>query len=176
MNLYGFANGDPINFSDPFGLSANCLPCLGLVARFAGPKAFNFLAGRALPAIGALGRGLAQMMRPGAEPGADDLLGAAVSGAGIRTVQREGANLIGAFDAAAGEGRFITEMVQDGTDLILRGTHIEGNATLSEGLDVARRLGEELGVARVIVEGGRRTTGARAGQIPRPIILDIGND
>jgi hypothetical protein len=24
MNLYGFANGDPINFSDPFGLKADC--------------------------------------------------------------------------------------------------------------------------------------------------------
>jgi hypothetical protein len=28
MNLYGFANGDPINFSDPFGLKAG--PCDGL--------------------------------------------------------------------------------------------------------------------------------------------------
>jgi hypothetical protein len=28
MNLYGFANGDPINFSDPFGLCANPLECL----------------------------------------------------------------------------------------------------------------------------------------------------
>ena len=29
MNLYGFAGGDPVNFSDPFGLSADCLtlPC-----------------------------------------------------------------------------------------------------------------------------------------------------
>lgn len=26
MNLYGFANGDPVNFSDPFGLMA-CPPC-----------------------------------------------------------------------------------------------------------------------------------------------------
>jgi RHS repeat-associated protein len=30
MNLYGFANGDPVNFSDPFGLTPVCLPwCLG---------------------------------------------------------------------------------------------------------------------------------------------------
>jgi hypothetical protein len=27
MNLYGFAGGDPINFSDPFGLNPLCLPC-----------------------------------------------------------------------------------------------------------------------------------------------------
>jgi hypothetical protein len=27
LNLYGFAGGDPINFSDPFGL---CPPCLGV--------------------------------------------------------------------------------------------------------------------------------------------------
>jgi len=25
LNLYGFASGDPVNFSDPFGLSANCI-------------------------------------------------------------------------------------------------------------------------------------------------------
>lgn len=30
MNLYGFAGGDPINFSDPFGLSpTECPPCDG---------------------------------------------------------------------------------------------------------------------------------------------------
>ena len=29
MNLYGFAGGDPVNFNDPFGLTADCLllPC-----------------------------------------------------------------------------------------------------------------------------------------------------
>lgn len=28
MNLYGYANGDPVNFSDPYGLSAVANPCL----------------------------------------------------------------------------------------------------------------------------------------------------
>lgn len=27
LNLYGFAGGDPVNFSDPFGLRAECPPC-----------------------------------------------------------------------------------------------------------------------------------------------------
>jgi RHS repeat-associated protein len=42
MNLYGYAGGDPINFSDPFGLSPDCLvlPCpvvFGAGAALGGP-------------------------------------------------------------------------------------------------------------------------------------------
>jgi RHS repeat-associated protein len=30
LNLYGFAGGDPVNFSDPYGLKRSCIPaCLG---------------------------------------------------------------------------------------------------------------------------------------------------
>src|SRR5258708_33133278 len=42
MNLYGFAGGDPVNFSDPFGLWPDCttLPCpliAGGAAALGGP-------------------------------------------------------------------------------------------------------------------------------------------
>ena len=30
LNLYGYANGDPVNFSDPFGLRAEGNPCEGI--------------------------------------------------------------------------------------------------------------------------------------------------
>jgi uncharacterized protein RhaS with RHS repeats len=39
LNLYGYAGGDPVNFSDPFGLSAEpndeagCIPCLARLAQ-----------------------------------------------------------------------------------------------------------------------------------------------
>jgi uncharacterized protein RhaS with RHS repeats len=32
LNLYGYANGDPINFSDPFGLTPACPWCWGAAA------------------------------------------------------------------------------------------------------------------------------------------------
>ena len=40
LNLYGFANGDPINFSDPFGLCPEYLtgrPCLNPLIDMSGP-------------------------------------------------------------------------------------------------------------------------------------------
>ena len=44
LNLYGYAGGDPVNFSDPFGLSAEdrdeagCIPCLGRAALWLAAK------------------------------------------------------------------------------------------------------------------------------------------
>jgi len=168
LNLYGYAGGDPVNFSDPFGLC----PCYAWVARWAGQRAGNLLLGRVLPAIGSLGRALIPGLRPGAEPGIDDFAGGAAR-AGVRLLEREGDTVVGAFNAAAGEGRFVAELVQEGSDLIMRGAHIEGDATLKEALGIAWRLGEEMGVDRVIIEGGKRTTGARAGHVPRPLIIEI---
>ena len=34
LNVYGFANGDPVNYSDPYGLSAECPPCAAAYAAF----------------------------------------------------------------------------------------------------------------------------------------------
>jgi len=53
LNLYGFANGDPVNFSDPFGLNPclafpqACLAAAGFVVGAAGQIASNLLNGRA---------------------------------------------------------------------------------------------------------------------------------
>lgn len=93
---------------------------------------------------------------------------------GIRILQQEGNVIIAAFDGAAGEARVATELVREGETLILRGAHIEGQATLKEALEAAKQFGRENGAKRIIIEGGRRTTGANPGHIPRPIILETG--
>ncbi len=92
LNLYGYANGDPVTFSDPFGLSAEegeeaaCLPCLARAAqllRAAGPaisgaaRAGNaLLRTRSIEAAGIVARGgilaqagqrTLQVIRPAAE-------------------------------------------------------------------------------------------------------------
>jgi hypothetical protein len=81
---------------------------------------------------------------------------------------RVGNHVIGAFSTAKGEARFITELVREGEILILRGTHIEGEATLRESLQAARQFGRAQGAKKVIIEGGRRTTGARPATYREP--------
>jgi hypothetical protein len=93
---------------------------------------------------------------------------------GVTILEREGNVIIGSFKGSAGEARFITEMVREGDTLILRGTHIEGQGTLKEALNVAKQFGHEQGASRVIIEGGRRTRGANPGHVPRPIIIETG--
>ncbi|HXO83932.1 MAG TPA: RHS repeat-associated core domain-containing protein [Gemmatimonadales bacterium] len=47
LNLYGFASGDPVNFSDPFGLCPNCREALAFAAGLAvgdGPLPFGDVA------------------------------------------------------------------------------------------------------------------------------------
>lgn len=64
LNLYGYANGDPVTYSDPFGLSAVCIPCAlkEIGEGFAVSKAFGTdysVADAALDAgIGLVGLGL----------------------------------------------------------------------------------------------------------------------
>jgi hypothetical protein len=102
---------------------------------------------------------------------------AGISSAGplaITILEREGNVIIASFRGGAGEARAITELVRQGDTLILRGTHIEGAATLKEALRAAAQFGRSQGAKRVIIEGGRRTTGANPGHIPRPITIETG--
>ena len=71
LNTYGYANGDPINFSDPFGLTP-CGPFTALCARVAA-----FVLGRVGPAIARVGPAIAAAFQPGAEPNAGDMVGGA---------------------------------------------------------------------------------------------------
>ncbi|MGH8546915.1 MAG: RHS repeat domain-containing protein [Gammaproteobacteria bacterium] len=51
LNLYGFANGDPVNFSDPYGLCPECrllLPAAGTAAAADGPVPVGDVVGAGL--------------------------------------------------------------------------------------------------------------------------------
>jgi hypothetical protein len=71
----------------------------------------------------------------------------------------------------------ITEMTKKGDQLLLKGTHIDGggkgSSSLSELKELARDFGRQQGVKEILVEGGRRTTGANPGKVPRPIRIKV---
>ena len=74
---------------------------------------------------------------------------------------------------AGGEATFTGEILREGDALILRGAHVEGSGTWSELRAAAQQWGRANGVKRVVIEGGKRTTGANPGHIPRPIIIEV---
>jgi hypothetical protein len=80
---------------------------------------------------------------------------------------------MGSFKVAGGEARFVGDVVREGDTLIVRGAHIEGDATLKEVLRTAEQYGREQGVSKVIIEGGVRTTGANPGHVPRPLVIEV---
>jgi hypothetical protein len=61
------------------------------------------------------------------------------------------------------------EISQEGKTLHLRGTHVEGKATLQEAKSATAAFGKDGGASEEIIQGGTRTTGANPGHIPRPI-------
>ncbi len=113
LNLYGFANGDPVNFSDPFGLKA-CDPpddpsCTGgeaSTASEAAGKVVDFLEslpGKAVSllaeGVGAFGRILSSVV-----PGVGNAAAAATG------IDPEG-NRLGNLARAAAVGAAVTEVV-----------------------------------------------------------------
>jgi hypothetical protein len=92
---------------------------------------------------------------------------------GIAILDREGDVIMGAFKVAGGKAEFVAEIVREGDTIILRGAHIEGDAKLAEVIALAKRFGCEQGASKVIIEGGMRTTGARPGHIPKPIVIEV---
>ena len=76
-----------------------------------------------------------------------------------------------------GEIRVLTEMVKEGDTLFLRGLHIQGPGPGTVGLrelrEFAKLIGREQGAAKVIIEGGTRTTGVNPGHTPRAIEIKV---
>jgi hypothetical protein len=103
---------------------------------------------------------------------ADSLSGGQFS---VRIVESDGNVVELAALIDSGAVCVITEMTKVGEDLVLSKLHIDGPGVGSSGIQtlraLARMLGRQQGVRRVIVHGGVRTTGARAGRVPRPIII-----
>jgi RHS repeat-associated protein len=77
------------------------------------------------------------------------------------------------FQVRRGSATVITEMSREGDVLYFRGTHIEGDGTFREAMQIAREVGSQQGVRRVIIESAARSTGARPGHVPRPIVVEI---
>jgi RHS repeat-associated protein len=176
MNQYGFADGDPVNFSDPFGLCSNPLAQgLGSLQCAIEDIVGAIKAGPSLAWNAVTTPSWQRDLAVGLAKVPFTLMGGLEEQAGVgavRILEQDGGHIVGSFSVAKGEARFVTEMVHRGKDLILRGTHIEGDATLREAYTAARNFGREQGAERVIIEGGRRTTGLRPGRVPRPIILE----
>jgi hypothetical protein len=95
-----------------------------------------------------------------------------IAKSGVKILEQEDNVIIATFKVAKGEARVAAEMVQDGDRLILRGVHIEGDATLKEALSAAKSFGRERGAKEVVIEGGVRTTGAKPGHLPRSITVN----
>ena len=96
----------------------------------------------------------------------------------VRIVETDGDVAEFLAETPAGEISVITAIHREGDDLILRGLHIDGPGADTAGLgtlrELARILGRQWGVRRVMIFGGVRTTGAKPGHTPRPIIVVTG--
>lgn len=113
LNLYGFAGGDPVNYSDPFGLCPSCRNELSSryndeeqrfregVAAMSGPEVL----GMGLAAVGAAGVGLGIMAATGSSIAASSTLatasatGASLTGGIVNALQRAGPDVAARRDA-----------------------------------------------------------------------------
>jgi hypothetical protein len=72
---------------------------------------------------------------------------------------------------------FIANVTKEGEKLILKNLHIQGSEAGEIGVknlyEVARQIGRQEGVEKVIVEGGKRTTGKYKGTTPTPIEITV---
>jgi hypothetical protein len=91
----------------------------------------------------------------------------------IRIEETDGRVVFAQVVTDVGNIDFIAEIYRDGADLIVKGAHVGhlgagiiGTAVLALACQVLRSLGD---VEAIRIYGARRTTGRRAGTIPRPI-------
>ena len=95
----------------------------------------------------------------------------------IEIVQREG-NLVEMVGKSThGEIRVLTEMTKQGDTLVLKELAIDGPGRGTMGIrelrEFARQLGRQQGASEVVIEGGRRLTGANPGRIPHTIRIRV---
>jgi RHS repeat-associated protein len=187
LNLYGFAAGDPVNFSDPFGLCTRKdgwkEPCwrpkdltswtswkqwfsdawTGRAAE-TGPADARQVASEAADITGAVG-GLAKNAGLAAGRAAHVAV----------TIEQEVAEIVGA--GAHGEIRIMGNLSREGDVITLGSAHIEGpgpgSSSVTEMKMIIEEFGRQQGASRVVVQGATRTTGRHAGRVPRPFIVDI---
>jgi len=102
---------------------------------------------------------------------------AASAGRAIQVVEQEGSLVEMVGQTAQGEVRALASISQEGDALVLDGLHIEGPGANTVGLrqmcELARELGREQGVSRVVIRGAARTTCAGPGRIPQTITIKV---
>ncbi len=132
VNLYGFAAGDPVNFSDPFGL---CPPCVPFVETVPMMNAISQIGFEALPY---------EQKR------------AMVLGMAHRNAQLP--ILAGSFLTGGGEARLLYNGSRAALRGILRTSSVEGVSGM-QGLKIMERIGERAmnNVSIVAGEGGSVT-------------------
>jgi RHS repeat-associated protein len=126
LNLYGYANGDPVNYSDPFGLCPAipqlCTAALGAAAGAGGQVLFNYLNGRPISQdVGqaALSGGIMGLTLGAAAPAAAGGFAARIATLGARSGAGAGAG-VAAGVAGGLTGRIVGALERAGPQLDAR--------------------------------------------------------
>ena len=159
FNRYAYANNNPYTFIDPTGMSTEH-PYIEEMKK------------RVQPSL--CGCNVVTMNN-----GNNDSQENTDSDDGL-TIDDDGSGAIEiTVDTEGGEITIIGNPVidEDGERLTLDGTHIDGPGKDSIGIsgvrDIGRRLGKRYGVNEVVVQGGKRNTGAKPGKVPIPIKVKV---
>ncbi len=95
----------------------------------------------------------------------------------IKLVEQDGNIYQFSIPGSNGDLSVVTEMTQNGNQLILNGMHIDGpgagSSSLGQLRNIARALGQQYGVDEVVINGGTRTSGANPGKVPRSITIKV---
>ncbi|CAB3789742.1 hypothetical protein LMG28138_02874 [Pararobbsia alpina] len=95
----------------------------------------------------------------------------------VKLVEQDGNIYQFNIPGASGDLSVVTEMTRSGNQLILSGMHIDGpgagSSSISQLRNIARALGQQYGVDKVIINGGTRTSGASPGKVPRSITIKV---
>ncbi|MCP4120805.1 MAG: hypothetical protein GY751_03550, partial [Bacteroidetes bacterium] len=139
-------------------------------------SAFNN--GQTLKGIGHLTLGIVMTVNPlGKMAKVAKAVASRAAKRGPKIVDRDGDVVEIVAPGKNGDITMITGMKKSGDTLNLNGAHIDGlspgKSSITELKDFARELGRQQGVKEVIVRGGRRTTGANPGKVPRPIRIKV---
>jgi uncharacterized protein RhaS with RHS repeats len=152
LNLYGYANGDPVNYSDPFGLSAEC--CRDL-----------FAAGASLLPVVGDGNDVVALFTGHDMLGGEDLDGMGRTTAALGLV-------VGSGSSIRAGGRVAKEAVGGIYEFVAT----TGRRYVGQSKDIARRIGQHISDGR-LGEGAeviwRRVTGGRtAREVAEQVRID----
>ena len=190
LNAYGYANGDPVNYSDPFGL---CPPQDNNLNDCPGKTGALVQLGRMAPAInqsvglfagvsavgGAIGAAFTTLVGGGASITTLGLRAAPAAGAGAAAAGRiANGDFERTFETGAGAVRVFGEAVTDGRTLTLNNFMVypDNASRLQSGVSAMRAgfrgvadAARAAGYDQIIVNF-HRTSGANAGKISQQVI------